>query len=343
MEEMILDALRPDLEEAEFDALALGLLRAQAGSNPVYRNFLRAACFESSMAGHWKEFPALPVEAFRSGPVCCFDHNEAGLVFETSGTSGKASGRHYLKNGRCYEKALATSFRSFMPDLSGHRWISLVPSFALRPHSSLAYMIRHLAAEIPRLFPVEFVVDGDFVLDRVKCRRLLETAVERGEKVALFGTSFALAQASEFFLENGLVSRLPEGSVVFDTGGYKGRHRELSPEELIGLLVDAFGFSEKWVWNEYGMTELSSQGYGKLEEGRHRFPPWLKVRVVDPATGTEAGLGQRGLLHFYDLANIHSVMAVATLDTGIREGDAIRLTGRLTGAPVRGCSLPFDL
>lgn len=190
---------------------------------------------------------------------------------------------------------------------------------------------------------MEFVSDGDFALERAKFRRLLEAAVEQGEKTALFGTSFALARTAEDFLTEGVTWKLPEGSVVFDTGGYKGKHRELSPDQLLDLMEKAFGISRDCVWNEYGMTELSSQGYGRLEEGLHRFPPWLKVRVVDPATGAEAKDGQRGLLHFYDLANIHSVMAVATLDTGIREAGAIRLTGRLVGAPERGCSLPFEL
>jgi hypothetical protein len=340
---MIAQALRPDLTERDFAVMALDLLRHQAGANPVYRSFLQASGFRAETSCHWSEFPALPVEAFRSDPVTCFNPSEATVMFETSGTTGKSTGRHYLKDARYYKKALKTAFLHFMPDLSQHRWISLVPSQQLRPHSSLATMIGHLGQSIPQLFPLEYVSDVDFKLDQSNWRRVLEEVVKRNQATALFGTSFALAQAAEDLLEKDGAYVLPPGSLIFDTGGYKGRHRELRPEQLLDLVERALGIPSDCVWNEYGMTELSSQGYGKLEEGLHRFPPWLKIRVIDPATGTDAQTGQRGLLHFYDLANVDSIMAVATQDTGIREGEAIRLTGRLTAAPERGCSLPFEV
>jgi hypothetical protein len=343
MDQLIEKALRMDLTEEAFARLALDLLREQARRNPIYGDFLKASHFCADQALDWAAFPALPVEAFRKHAVTCFERDEAELVFVTSGTTSLETGRHYLKNGRCYEQALQVGFNHFMPDLREHCWISLVPSFSLRPHSSLAYMIQCLSSGSAGHGSIQYVVDGDFQLHFSQLREHLRAAQEEGRRVFLLGTSFSLAQAAAFFLQIGERFQVPRGSVVFDTGGYKGRHRELQPAELLEQLREVFGFSPDLVWNEYGMTELSSQGYGQLQTGLWYFPPWLKVRVIDPATGKEAENGKRGLLHFYDLANVHSVMAVATLDTGVREGEAIRLLGRLQGATPRGCSLPFEL
>ncbi|NJK92821.1 MAG: hypothetical protein HC904_13960, partial [Blastochloris sp.] len=289
-----------------------------------------------------REFPALPVEAFRREKVTTFEGERAVFDFETSGTTDSVKGRHYLKNGRCYEKSLELGFRQFMPDLSGHRWLSLVPAWKDRPHSSLAYMLKHLAGSIPEAGGMEVLTDAEYVIDFPAVAKVLHESVERSERVALFGTSFALAQAAEFMWQEGSVLRLEEGSVIFDTGGYKGRHRELSAEEFLELLERSWGVERMGVWNEYGMTELSSQGYARLDQGLHHFPAWVRVRLVNPATGRDAEAGERGLIHVYDLANVHSVMAVGTQDVGVWEEGGIRVLGRLKSAPERGCSLPFE-
>jgi len=343
VENIIIQAIRNDLSEEEFSQTALSLLRWQAEFNPTYQNFLKSSGLRGNELNNWADFPALPVAAFKLGSVTTFSPAEAEFIFETSGTTGKSTGRHYMKNGRCYERSLELGFKRFMPDLSRHRWISLVPSFSSRPHSSLAYMLQHLSTIIPESRSMESVTDGDFIIDQDKLLLLLNEAQQSSQPVALFATSFSLAQMAEHLLKRGISLRLPLGTVVFDTGGYKGKHRELAPADLLNLLEISLGVPRGQVWNEYGMTELSSQGYGKLADGLHRFPPWIRVRLLDPATGAEVAEGEKGLLHFYDLANVHSVMAVGTLDTGLRKGDAIRLLGRVLGAPERGCSLPFEL
>lgn len=323
--------------------MALDLLRWQAEVNPIYGAFLSSAHKNARELNHWTEFPALPVEAFKRNKVTCFDYAQAVLRFETSGTTGAQTGCHYLKSSACYERALELGFRASLPDLSSHRWLSLIPTATERPHSSLSYMIGHLGKMFLKSSGLEYVVDENYVLDMHRIEHVLREAEVSGQKMALFGTSFALAQLSEKLMQAKKRFWLNSESVIFDTGGYKGRHRELSAVELIDLLQRALGIELHHIWNEYGMTELSSQGYARLEEGLHRFPAWLKVRVMDPSTGTEAQLGEKGLLHFYDLANVHSVMAVGTQDIGIREADGVRLLGRLKNTDERGCSLSFEL
>ena len=158
----------------------------------------------------------------------------------------------------------------------------------------------------------------------------------------MFGTSFALASTAEYFAALNKSWSLPPDSVVFDTGGYKGRRQELAAAELLRLLSCVFGFPASHVYNEYGMTELSSQGYARLNEGLHRFPPWLKVIIRDPATGKICQPGKKGLVQLYDLANVGSVMAIGTLDLGLQDEEGIRLLGRVAVSDLRGCSLSYE-
>jgi len=329
----LLQALRMDLSRSEFDALALDLLRQQAATVPPYTRLLRALAIDPARCASWTDFPALPASAFRDGPVCGFDPAQAAAVFETSGTTGRHSGRHYLASTLFYEAALRTAFHAFMPPLGRHAWVMLVPHPSLRPHSSLAYMLGCLAPP-----DAAWCCSADYHIDGARLRAACRTP---SRPVALFGTSFALADAAEAH-----PTRLPPGSIAFDTGGMKGRRRQLARDEFLALLHSAFGLSPASIWNEYGMTEWSSQGYACMDDGLHRFPPWLRIRVLDPATGRECPPGTQGIVHACDLANAGSVAAVATRDAARWEssarGPGLRLLGRWDGAEPRGCSLPYE-
>ncbi|MDR1190204.1 MAG: hypothetical protein LBK60_00885 [Verrucomicrobiales bacterium] len=340
--EELLEQLRPDLDDAGFGASALRLLRWQARANPVYARFLENLSVDPAAVACWRDFPALPVSAFRGQAVCCFPPEQARAVFVTSGTTGGPGGRHYFDDLCYYEKSLAAGFQMFLPDLRGHRWLSLVPPLAVRPESSLGYMIDYLGRVVPREECWSFC-DGAYGLDFAGLARALTAAEGKGQPVALFGTSFALAAAGEFFQERGAGWRLAGGSVVFDTGGYKGQRRALTAGELLGLMAGVFGFAADNMYNEYGMTELSTPGYAKLGEGIHRFPPWLRVVIRDPLTRRVCAPGEKGLVQFYDLANTGSVMAIGTLDTAVYERDGIRLLGRVAADDLRGCSLPYEV
>ncbi|MDR0534646.1 MAG: hypothetical protein LBH01_11910 [Verrucomicrobiales bacterium] len=338
----ILQLFRPDLSEEEFAVGALRQLRRQAADNPVYGRFLSGLGLDPLKLANWQDFPALPVSAFREQAVCCFPSEQAKAVFETSGTTENKTGRHYFKDLRYYEKSLLAGFKLFMPDLLNHRWISLVPTFEQKPISSLGYMIDYLGRSIPWGGCQSFC-NANYEIDFDRLAKALDDANDEGIPVALFGTSFALATIGEVFQERHQNWRLADNSVIFDTGGYKGRRRELTTNELIALLVSVFGFSVDNIINEYGMTELSTPGYAKLGEGIHRFPPWLKVLIRDPLTGNICRPGERGLVQLYDLANVGSVMAIGTLDSAVYEQDGIRLLGRVAVADLRGCSLPYEV
>jgi hypothetical protein len=136
--------------------------------------------------------------------------------------------------------------------------------------------------------------------------------------------------------------RLPRGSWLLETGGFKGRSREVSKKELYTRLARIFSLPDSSLWNEYGMSELSSQAYARGVSGLHRTPPWARVLVCDPSTGREVRPGRRGLLRWIDLANIDSVFALQTLDVAERARDGFRLIGRLPRTEPRGCSLSVE-
>lgn len=327
--------LRPDLTDAGFGTAATALLRRQAVENPVYGRYLATFSGFDPARASWEEFPALPVEAFRHEPVACFDPAQADVVFETSGTTDAARGRHYLRSTAWYCQALRQGFLQALPDLSGHAWISLIPTFEARPVSSLSFMLSDLAAFLE--VKLESFCSAAFEIDHVGLRKRIDACVREGKQVALFGTSFAHVEAAG----SGGPVKLPQGSVLFDTGGYKGRTQELSKEGFLELLTGVWGLPASRMWNEYGMTELSSQCYARMDEGIHRAPPWLKVRIVDPLSGRLCGPDETGLVQFVDLANVESVAAVATMDLGRYVKDGFELLGRAPAAVARGCSLPY--
>lgn len=330
----ILEALDPSLEDGDFDSLALALLRQQAETTLPYQRLLAALDFKPSAATRWSEFPAMPASSFKDVSVCGFPESEAVAVFETSGTTSGRPGRHYFRSLDFYEKALEVAWRQFLPDLSDHHWVSLIPPAVVKKTSSLSHMISHLSRRVAGGKTV-WCCDGDYRMDMGLFRLELE---KQDGPVLVLGTSFALAQAAE----SGGAARLPAGSVLFDTGGYKGRHREIPKDEFMSLLGETFGVPASGVWNEYGMTEWSSQGYARGDTGLHRFPPWMRIVLRDPASGAEVAPGETGLVEAYDLANVGSVMAVGTRDLARWESGGLRILGRLAAGDARGCSLSYE-
>jgi hypothetical protein len=334
----LLRRLRPGLGDDEFAVAALEQLRRQAQENPVYNRFLSGLGLDPLKLAHWEDFPALPVSAFRGQPVCCFPPEEAKAIFETSGTTAAKTGKHYFADLTYYEKSLLTGFKLFMPDLLNHRWLSLLPPFKEKRNSSLSYMIDYLGRTIPRDGCQSFC-NADYEIDLDRLAQELNTA---NKPIALFGTSFALATTGETFQKRHQNWCLAPGSIIFNTGGYKGRRHELTTGELTTLMTNTFGLNADNIHNEYGMTELSTPGYARHTEGIHRFPPWLKILIRNPQTTKICRPGERGLIQLYDLANTGSIMAVGTLDSAVYEQDGIRLLGRITTTDLRGCSLPYE-
>jgi len=287
----------------DFSALALEVFAFQFAHNAPYR----AACEQQGRTPgnvtRWQDIPAVPTSAFKDAVLTCFPLSEAVAEFHTSGTTRQLAGKHYFATLALYDAVVRATFPIKLPV------ISLVPD---SPHSSLAHMLRVLGARfVDRLEPV-------------------------AEPVCVAGTAFHFVN----LFETGFTLQLPPGSVVMETGGFKGRSREVSKPELYALIRERIGVER--ILNEYGMTELSSQFYS--ETGHKTAPPWTRVVVVDPQTGNEAPRGERGLLRIHDLANLGSVACIQTEDWGVAYDDGgFEILGRAAGAEPRGCSLNAEL
>ncbi len=334
LETRILAALREDLREAEFGALALEAHAFQKRWNTPYANF----CATRPVATHWREIPAVPQSAFKTARLSVAPPGLIARTFRTSGTTGEGCGEHHFIDTRLYDAALLAGW-----DRLGRRRagavILLAPQSADAPHSSLSQMFSTLARERfgELVFPV---VNGRGVLDVGRLRAAMQASFSAHRPVALLGTALAFLHLSE---ELGAACfNRRRGTFALETGGYKGSGREVPKAELYQRIGGLFDLKPADILNEYGMTELSSQCYTRGLGQPHEGPPWLRAVVIDPETGGEAAVGETGVLRIFDLANLGSVLAVETQDLAVRRERGFELLGRDPAALPRGCSRAAD-
>ncbi len=235
---------------------------------------------------------------------------------------------------------LWTWFKSHF-DLA-HEFIFLTPDGIVAPRSSLVHMfetIRQKTGGNASAFFGQISTDGSWAIDLTVLQRL-KRACDADKPVSLLGTAFSFVHLLDHLTESGLQFRLPTGSCVMETGGYKNRSRILPQAELHALITDRLGVPSEKITCEYGMSELSSQAYATGIQFRiFNFPAWARVQIISPETGREVAEGETGIVRLFDLANVFSVAAVQTEDLGIRRGDGFELIGRAQLAEPRGCSL----
>lgn len=339
--------------EEGFSALALAVLRAQCRWNPVYGAFVRGRGIDPMAVEDWRSFPGVPTGAFKRLELLTGPSSPDEVVFRTSGTTRGAGdrGRHRVSDPGLYRASLLPAFRRhLLPDGVRPRLLSLLPAPADALDSSLSFMVgvagEELCAPGPRWF-----VDGSGRPDMSGFEAALEEAVGEGMPVLLAGTAFAWVHWLDAAAARGFGVRMPEGSRILETGGFKGRSRTVSRRDLYGALARELGIPATRIVNEYGMTELLSQFYEPvLEEGgpadpeerRHVAPPWVRTRLLDPVTLEEVAAGEVGILCHLDLANLFSVSMVLTEDLGVKVADGFRVLGRAPGAEPRGCSLAME-
>ncbi len=342
-----------------FDALALALARFQAAQIPAVARLARARAIDLASATYAAEIPAVPCDVFRLTRVAAHPPDEDVAVFHTSGTSQgrEARGEHALRTTATYELgARLWAARLLWPDAARLRVIVLAAPLAEQPDSSLGFMLDRFAA---LLGGGTFHLRGG-VLEAPGVAAAAASARDAGEPALVLATSFALVHLLDARGDLDLDLHLPPGSRIMQTGGFKGRSREVAPDELRAAVSDAFAVPEGQVIGEYGMTELSSQLYeatlaaalGKwpAAEARHGVyaaPPWVRVTAVDPATLAPLADGEVGLARLVDLANVDSAVAIQTADRvrvlpGSPGNHSIELLGRAPGAPPRGCSIAVD-
>lgn len=353
--------LRGEPADESFEQLALAIAAHQRAHNPVLRQLWAQPGARPQDAG-LEHIPAVPADAFRLGRVACFEPEQECARFFTSGTTGGA-GVHVFRTLETYrELSVAWAARELfgqqdVKPAAAQRWtvLALAPVFEPERRSSLGYMMQELMRELdgralsggafdPREPGRWLVAQGR--LDRVGLTRGVERAHQRGERVALLATAFALSWLLDAL--GGARLPLPAGSVVMQTGGFKGHVRTLDDRALAAAVCDALAIPARQLIGEYGMTELSSQlydgGFGQGPEGQscYREPPWLRVTAVDPITFAPAPEGEVGLARFTDLANVDSALVVLTQDQVRRVPGGVLLLGRRRGATLRGCSLAVE-
>jgi hypothetical protein len=325
-------------QDEEFNRLALEIFAFQRAENLAYAKLAK----NIGEVKQWQEIPAVPTTAFKQLELTALAPEARSAVFYSSGTTQPDRSRHFHspQSLAIYEESLWLWFENIFAFAKGDaKWLFLTPTAEEAPNSSLAHMFSTIARRVKRdyvQFAGQFDRDGAWSLDSRSVLNFSSLAEGSKGPVAILGTAFLFVHLLDALEIAGTKIRLPEGSWVMETGGYKGRSREIPKDELHGLLRERLGVSK--IFGEYGMSELSSQAYAGAD-GLFRFPPWARVRLISPATGREAREGERGLIRVYDLANVWSVMAVQTEDVGIKMGDAFRLVGRATEAEARGCSL----
>lgn len=329
-----------------FEPWALRVFAHQFAHNPPYRDFCRRRGATPDTVGRWQDVPAVPAAAFKQVDLTCAPPE---ATFRSSGTTQglDARSRHLVPHLDLYRAAALTGFaRALLPDGERPHALFLLPAPVLRPDSSLVRMCAFVAETL--VDGHEWLCDADgLALDRLVDR--LEALSADGRAVLLAGPTAAFARL--FATERRF--RLGPGSRIMDTGGAKGMNRPLSRAGFLRACWSHLGVAGYWCVNEYGMTELCSQYYESvladrmagrsLDARRLVAPPWLRTRVLDPDTLAEVPAGRPGLLCHHDLANAGSVSVVLTEDLGHAVGDdGLAVTGRVPGAPPRGCGLLLD-
>lgn len=302
--------------DGEFRRTALELFRYQSTHCAPYRLYLQIMGIDPAEVVEVEQIPFLPIEVFKSQKVYC-GAEEPEVCFTSSATTGMTPSKHYMASLGDYEVAFTAAYEQFY---EGMPIYALLPCYLEREGSSLVYMVDRLIARY----------GGGFFLDNHTA--LVEALNNDPRPKILLGVSYALLDLAE----EGV--KLPANTIVMETGGMKGRRKELSKSELHAVLCDAFGVSE--IHSEYGMAELTSQAYSS-GGGVFKAPAWLRVVVRDVNNPLRMlSAGQRGGVNIIDLANRYSCAFLQTQDMGRVESDGtFALEGRISGADIRGCNL----
>ncbi|MCP4661546.1 MAG: long-chain fatty acid--CoA ligase [bacterium] len=324
-----------------FGPLALDAFAFQYERIPPFRRLCEARGARPGAVADWRQVPAVPAAAFQTLELRAAPAHE---IFRSSGTTGNRRSVHYHPYPELYRRVIDASFPDFC--LTGDErppMLSLVPSRRQLPDSSLGFMVDHIlrcyGSAASRVAFSKGGVDAEAATAWCAERR------RDGRPGLILATAFALVGWLDAIPE-GTPLELPPGTVVFETGGFKGRMREITRSELLERLASRLGIVPDRVVREYGMTELTSQCYTRVLDGGDPDvfvgPAWLKVRLLDPETLEEAKPGEPGIIAVFDLANVGSAVHVLTQDVGVAEGDGFRLLGRASGAELRGCSLTVE-
>ncbi len=314
-----------DCKTEQFNNLALEIFKFQAQNNSVYNTFLNHLKINPTNISDIYEIPFLPIEFFKNFKIKT-GHFEPEIVFESSSTTKSGVSQHFLKSKKNYETAFIHSFNSVFEQYQNYCHLALLPSYLERNTSSLVYQTNFFINETLHL-------GSGFYLNNLEDlnQQLIKNEQEQIPTL-LWGVTFALLDFAEQF-------PMPlKYTQIIETGGMKGRRKELIREELHQILKQAFGLNQ--IMGEYGMTELLSQSYS-LNNGVFKAPNWMKVfcRESNDPFG-KAIQNRNGRIHIIDLSNIDSCCFIASSDLGkVYENGQFEILGRIDHSDVRGCNL----
>ncbi|WP_455168592.1 acyl transferase [Aegicerativicinus sediminis] len=311
--------------EQDFEKIAIQVFNFQFENNKVYRSYCDLLFKHPSDIRKIEDIPFLPIQFFKSHEVVS-SLKKSDIVFTSSGTTNTGNSRHFVTELSIYNKSFLKGFELFYGDPSDYTILALLPSYLERDGSSLIYMVEALINKSKNKLSGFYLHNYDDLIQQIN------SSEKNGEKILLIGVTYALLDLIEqhqFNLKN---------TIIMETGGMKGKRKELIREELHKLLKTGFGVNN--IHSEYGMTELLSQAYSK-KHGVFQCPPWMKILTRSVYNPLETIQDIRsGGLNIIDLANINSCSFIATQDLGkVYQDGSFEVIGRFDSADIRGCNL----
>ena len=309
----------------DFEKKALEIFKFQFENNLVYRSFCDLLCKHPCEIKDLKDIPFLPIDFFKSHEIK-ISSKKTSKIFTSSGTTGSNLSKHYVTDLDLYEKSFMNCFKVFYGDINDYTILGLLPSYLERNNSSLVYMVNKMIEQSK--FP-----ESRFYLDEIdELKETILNLEKEKRKTILIGVSYALLDLIEYHKFD------LKHTIIMETGGMKGKRKELIKSELHKLLKNGFGVNN--IHSEYGMTELLSQAYSK-KNGLFSTPPWMKILIRDTEDPQSIlPLAKTGGINIIDLANINSCPFIATMDLGkLHEDGQFEVLGRFDQSDIRGCNL----
>ena len=311
--------------QSDFKTCALQVFRHQFKNNAIYRSFCDLLYIHSSDVKKVEEIPFLPIQFFKSHAVLS-STQAVQETFTSSGTTGSSVSKHMVTDLSWYTKSYTKGFEYFYGPIEEYTVLGLLPNYLERDGSSLIYMVDDFIKKSNK------PSSGFYLNNLTELSKTLIALDKKGEKVLLIGVTFALLdliERQQFKLQN---------TIIMETGGMKGRRKEIIRNELHEILCAGFGVSK--IHSEYGMTELLSQGYSS-GDGVFDCPPWMKILARDTEDAlTMVGTNKTGGLNVIDLANYNSCSFIATQDLGkVDNNGSFEVLGRFDHSDIRGCNL----
>lgn len=317
------------LTNDEFNDLCISIFKFQYQNNNIYQSYVNHVCKNVTNIHHYTQIPFLPIEFFKKHDVVCLPPSNSDVVFTSSGTTGSITSKHIVQDIELYSESYRNGFQLFYGSIYDYCILALLPSYLERSGSSLIYMFHDLIKESNHPLSAFYLHNIDELVSTTK------KLAESNQKVLLLGVTYALLDLAE------KKHKLAKEWIVMETGGMKGKRKEMIKHELHEILINSFGVNS--IHSEYGMTELLSQAYSK-KNGIYHCVPWMKILIRDVNDPfTYLNNHKTGGINVIDLANLYSCSFIETKDLGkINEDGGFEIMGRFDNSDLRGCNLMIN-